>query len=542
MEFFNDEVKILKGTEVFDKMASENFLNNWKKLWFQCPWATVYQSYDFVFPWYEIFKAENTPILITWESQDNTLLGFFPLCIANKSQLAGAGLHHAEYQLWITSEESADYFIKQSLLLISKEFPGYTLTLNYIPENLSLEWCKDDTFWKRRIFLKSSTHPIMKINPEHLEAELKKKNKKEKINRLKRLGDLKIKRITDFQEFENIFDELAVQNDFRKRAVYNSTTFQDSPLPKPFLLSLFRKGILHVTILTVGKEIIASNVGTIGNKCVHLQGMNTHSPKHSKFSPGILHFLMLGLLLSDEHFEVFDLTPGSDPYKSTLANDFSTATRLEFGSPSFILIRKLANSIRNNLKPFFQKIGVNEYQLRETKRILEVYKEKFKLASRYRLLSNFKRSLASKRANDEWLGKRVISKQSSDNKNFLNIQRDSIGDLLHFEAIGTLCTPREFMEDALKRLEKGQVPYTICEDNRLLFCVWRESRFPSEICSNADSCSSTPPDFIKMYVHPTREKDADQFRNFVIRKIGEELNERVDKRNSSTRIGATVDN
>jgi hypothetical protein len=63
--------------------------------------------------------------------------------------------------------------------------------------------------------------------------------------------------------FSSIFDELTAQYDFRKAAMYNKAPFRKDPLKKKFLLALFEQQILHVTVLKLNDEIIASNVAAI---------------------------------------------------------------------------------------------------------------------------------------------------------------------------------------------------------------------------------------------------------------------------------------
>ena len=113
---------------------------------------------------------------------------------------------------------------------------------------------------------------------------MKKKNRKEKINRLKRIGDLQFVELSKVSEFEMVIDEMILQNDFRKGALYGKMVFQEEFQRREFLLKMFELGHLHVSLLKLDEKVIASNAGFIGEDVIHLQGINSHSPFFSKYS------------------------------------------------------------------------------------------------------------------------------------------------------------------------------------------------------------------------------------------------------------------
>jgi hypothetical protein len=89
----------------------------------------------------------------------------------------------------------------------------------------------------------------------------------------------------------------------------------------------------------------------MNHQVVHLQGINSHSPFYSKHSPGILHFLMLGVALAEEGIPVFDLTPGgADGYKAILANRQETAYEWWFGPKAFALKTRTMESLKFKIK------------------------------------------------------------------------------------------------------------------------------------------------------------------------------------------------
>jgi hypothetical protein len=216
-----------------------------------------------------------------------------------KGLIVAAGESLSEYHVWLATDPNGEVFIRKALVEIFKRFKGCEILLRYIPGKAPMKWANEDPVLKERCILRAYKQPLIKIDDAYFTTELRKKNRREKINRLKRKGELKFERITDSKVFASILDELIIQFDFRKMAMYNTPFFLSDPLRKKFLFSLFEQDLLHATVLKLNEEIIASNIGTTGNNSVHLQGINTHSPLYAKYSPGILHFLMLGKLLAD---------------------------------------------------------------------------------------------------------------------------------------------------------------------------------------------------------------------------------------------------
>ncbi|AWW32526.1 hypothetical protein DN752_21555 [Echinicola strongylocentroti] len=343
-------MKIHKGKDVLEIIKQPSFLQSWDRLARQCPWATVFQQKEFVLTWYELFD-DQTPIIITdWNGDSMT--GIFPL-IQTADQLSYPGNNLAEYQAWLSTKENNTSFIKGALDLIRND---YSLHLKYLPSESPLDWLDDHSRLKKHIFLKEYAQPIMECNEERLDIELKKKNKKEKINRLKRQGELSFQRITSPTDFTDILPQLIEQNEFRKGAIYGKLAFLDDHRRVDFLDKVFEKGLLHASILKLNNEIIASNVGFITGNTVHLQGLNTHSPFYAKHSPGILHFLMLGIDLKKDNFDYFDLTPGGiDGYKSKLATSYYSTHELQMDSVFETKKKQVKDSIKSTAKNLIGK-------------------------------------------------------------------------------------------------------------------------------------------------------------------------------------------
>ncbi len=423
--------------------------------------------------WYQLYKEQYQPVLIL-DHQGENLTGAFPLAMDKNGWVIGAGAELAEYQVWVYHNNQCIDFVHEALELLWMELPLKGIHLKYLPQSTPYHGIKTLLGWKNRIFLKSHQHPILLADGEAMSRELRKKNKREKVNRLKRQGELSFERVKDEKQFDNILGDLITQCDFRKGAVYDNQLFSEDPSRKPFLEKLFQLGLLHVTLLKLDQEIIASNVGVMGKRWVHLQGINTHSPFMAKHSPGILHFLMLGQLLEKEGFEVFDLTPGADPYKSSLANQYQIAYELTISNPLVIQTQKWKNLINNWVKESLKKKGYSDKFLKSTKAKILFNKHRWLHIIKQGPIFYFQKFLNNGHSPSHskvW----TLEKDNcfeSESQNGLRVEKNNLNDLLKYDPRGELVTKQAFLMDCMKRLEEGQQVYTYSQDNKLDFLVW----------------------------------------------------------------------
>jgi hypothetical protein len=468
--FVPASIELLAGEDVITLLEDACFRDEWNRLYNSCAWATVFQSPSFVVTWYRVYEDQFFPILIKSEYAGN-LTGLLFLAMDKNELITGAGTNQAEYQVWLTEHANDDSFIKNALEELRKYFPKNRILLKYIPAGVALDFVQNDPVWNKRCFVKESPQPVMTINDDHFTNELRKKNRREKINRLKRLGALSFERISDYAAFESVFDELALQSDFRKGAMYNKVAFKTDPLRKQFLLTLFAQNSLHATVLKLNDKIISANVSIGANRQLHLQGINSFDAAYARYSPGIIHFLMLGKLLAEEGTAVFDLTPGADAYKETLATDHSVAYTLSIGNNYHAVANRLNAALNRYIKSATSSVGIKGDTLKKVRRNFTLQKEKMRNAARQGLPSLFtfffsrlkKRSKTSKC----W-----VVQQGFTGSGLLRIRKDDLNNLLDFDQRDIRYSQQEFLAGAMHRFEEGAHCYTWAQDGLLLGCAW----------------------------------------------------------------------
>ncbi|EJF08796.1 GNAT family N-acetyltransferase [Pontibacter sp. BAB1700] len=464
---------LLIGKEFWELYTDKNFQNSWDSLYQNCSWATAFQSREYVMSWYQVFSEEYLPVVVATHS-DYELIGLLTMAIPNSKkpidklyqsriQIIGAGAYEAEYQVWIAEEGNGESIIKAALSLLKERFPKGDILFRFIPAHTPIDWIKKDKVWQGRCVIQEFRRPLLELQTPSIAQHLHlSRQHKTKYNRLKRIGDLVFEKITEPEQFSPLLKDLAEQYDFRQGVMFNMNQFRENPLKTDFLMQLFSKGILHVTILRLNNEIIAAMVATQGKNWVHLQGLNTHSPFHAKNSPGILHFFMLGRYLSDEGYDIFDLTPGGDNYKERFATKYDQVYSLAVTDNRLYRIkRRMRKHVYEHLikaghRPMSVELNLKKqlYQLRH--QIKKIRRGHMPVLSGKRTFCHYRYS--------------TLLPSST-----ILVSTDSLSDLLGFEAGGTQVSRWEFMEDAMRRFEEGQHAYTWANEGRLLCCAWLQN-------------------------------------------------------------------
>ncbi|MBS9524258.1 GNAT family N-acetyltransferase [Litoribacter ruber] len=498
------KVVLLTGQAALDKLFEPDFVSEWTALIEACPWATAFQSPQFVNSWYNAYQNDAFPI-VALHLEKEKLKGIMTMAILtskkdeqllrNKTvKITGAGGYDAEYQTWVSEKDFGNKFALSAIEEIKAVFPKSNIIFRFIPAGAPIEWL-DQSEWSKKSVLQPHKRPLLKFeNPDSKKAFKINKQYKTKLNRLKREGVVSFEKVASYERFEEVLDDLAVQYDFRQGVMFNKNQFRDFPARKKFMLEMFREGVLHVTLLKLDDHIIGSMGAVYGKDWLHLQGFNTHSPFYAKHSPGILHFLHLGNHLFEEGFEVFDLTPGGDKYKEKMATSHDVVYSLVLTDS---LVFKFKRQVKKKLHAYWESKGLRPMSVE-----MNFEKKAYLFSHRLDLLKKEKLGFFRKKASPA-----IKPHQVEMAKPIKGICKNEIQDLLQFEEVGTNISRWEYLEAAMSNLEEGQGLFTWSENGVLLASVW--------IIDSKDKYAKGFPDgltLIDEYLHPNIK---DQYASFL---------------------------
>ena len=456
---------IMTGSEALECVNSEKFQVKWKSLYARCPWATACQHPDFIAPWYELYHALFLPVVFLSENDDQSLNGFLALALHRKeNKLTGAGDRQAEYHGWIESPETQSDFIRTAIKKVRERFPDVDLSLKYLPPGIPLDWIGDRGSVGKLCSIRSHPRPVMKIDEAAMYRQRAKKNNRQNYNRLKKFGDVRFEKVTEYAHFIRIFDELCIQYDFRQGALYHNMPFSSDPFKKLFYLKLHKNGLLHITILTVDGKIAASHSGLLSEgRAVHL-GINTHSPEFAAHSPGNLLLAMLGVQLAKENIPLLDLTPGGDGYKENFATAHDAAFEMTIYSD---LKSRLKNEAILGLVRFTKaRLRASGYRTADIWTALGKLKN-IRMPNLHQLPQKLHGPSTAQYCHFQHCHKfQIIMKDK------ININDNDLNDILKIDFLHSSMTRWEFFGTVMERMERSQHLYTFVDDNRLLVYCW----------------------------------------------------------------------
>jgi hypothetical protein len=480
-------IKGYTGSSALEYFSDSTFIEQWDYLFNNCYWATAFQDRRYVYSWYTLYQLKYEPLLLVSYEED-TITGIFPLALTDDNKIVGAGHHQAEYKCWISTEKTKISFIVEAIEWLRMNYPDWLVNLSYLPNGIPYNELKNDTRLSEYAIWRIHQQPIMVIDEEMLLQQIKKKNRKEKINRLKRIGDLKFEKVESNEEFRSVLDELIIQNDFRKGAVYGNEFFANDPLKKEFKIQLFSLGLLHVTILKLNEEIIASNASIHGKGVVHLAGFNTHSPFYSKYSPGIIRFLMLGLLIHKEGYYEFDLTPGGiEGYKSDLATDYKNVYELIIASGLTKIRLDIIARIKAVIIKQWPDTGLSRF--RYLKDLVKNQANHLAKMLKYGPVKYYRKKALLSEPISDFLLYPLYRNAFEYEKSAIPIRINLLDDLLLYSQEESVLTRQDFLIDCMKRIENGHQVFTLMKDNKLMACLWyipKEARIDYPIQSKAE--------------------------------------------------------
>lgn len=441
----------------------------WQKLYTDCPWSFPSLAPDYYRIWINHYGDVWAPLLVLAEDNAGSLLGVFPLAVG-KGLITGAGAHQAEYQGWLSNEADAVDFLDHSLELLSRTFPSHKLKLRYLVPSIPSRFIEALCHRNSRVIPTHHPRPLMKLDGETIHKALRKKNTRSKINRLRRLGQLEFRRLTDPTEISEKLDEIIGLYDFRQGGANDVCPFLDDPRKKGFLLewaSQAASKALHISCLTLDDEVISAHIGVISDDEIQLAVL-AYSPFYSAFSPGKLQVYHAAEMLAKADLAWFDLTPGGDPWKERFASDHDTALSLEvYTSKNEARLVRLRTGTEGMARRLLDWMGISPAKIRVLVRRRPTHGPNRTIFRGREPAFTGARPLAGDGVAYRWNGILPDTKSG-----FAAVRRNALDDLVRYHPGDHEPGRQAFLREALARLESGDTAYTMRDGDRLACCGW----------------------------------------------------------------------
>ena len=373
------------------------------------------------------------------------------------------------------------------------------LRLKYVPADAPLVELMTVPELAQRMMIVSHSRPIARVAEAAIDDTFRKSSNKSRINRLKRLGELKFERLRDIGELDRHLDDLIEMYEFRQGAAHGALPFEGDNLKREFHRRLMAEHpeLIHATVFTCGDKLIAGHFGfASGTRDVHV-AILAYSPFHAAHSPGKLALMYLIRRLREDGIAALDLTPGGDPWKERFATHHDTVYEATLypsvvARTTVILQREFAARAKSVLA----RVGLTPARFR---RCVELVRRPPWRGALRRLHDIIGKSIELQVYAIDLRGKTELPVSSKPT-------RDSLADLLKFFPAEPWQSRQHFLTSAMTRLEKGEHVYTFCSDTKLLHHGWLINNQQMSFASEVDTMIKFPlscPVLYDFYTDPT---------------------------------------
>jgi len=418
---------------------------------------------------------------------DGKLIGLL-LLAEDDGTLVGAGASQAEYHVWLALPGDDAAFLSRAWRELTRRIAFSTLRFKYLPSTAHGDAVRAALRSQASVVVRRYRRPLLQLDAQQIQASFATRSNKSRFKRLKRLGNLEFRRLTDLDELDLAMDDLIEYYDFRQSAANQSRTFQEDPRKRGFYRELFAASPddLYVTVTYLEQHPIAAFWGAVSGKTVHL-GMLIYSPFVAEYSPDKLHLLQLSERLLQEGKTLLDLTPGGDPWKEHFANAHDeVAEALVNRSPWTRLRSEAGRQLSQAAKRWSTRVGVTPAQLNRA------------LMRRARLsaVRTVRNWIVEEREMRVYRGDRTLAKRYGPDE---RVRCNLISDLLAFEAGESWQTRDGFLSTALSRLEHGEHVYTIRLRGRLAHFGWMAMHQVESYMTEVKQPMTFPPGSVALY-------------------------------------------
>ncbi len=490
-------LELISGHPALTVLLDHQFLELWRTLYKKCPHATAFQAPAFVCAWYETYCSHWQPVVVQSKNSNGDLIGLWLLAYDPATNtLAHAGTHQAEYHVWLALPGEDALFLSAAWAELKRCFNFSSLQFKYLPAGSAGDILRTVPGMHNSVIFRRHSRPLLILDPDDVKATFAKKSNKSRFNRLKKLGKLDFRRLTESTDLEVVFDDLIAFYDLRQGAVNHSSPFRQDPQKRRFHSHLFATvpDEAYVTVTYLDERPIAAFWGAVSGETVHL-GMLVYSPFLAEHSPGKLHIMQLSEHLLNGGKHVLDLTPGGDPWKERFANQHDeVAEAIVYRSE---WARKLADTLDALLQ--WGKRGLALVEPLANVRSMLAMLRRARPSSVIRKISTLAHLDREFRV---YRGDRTLAEGYARDA---RVRCNSISNLLSFEPGEPWQDRDTFLSNALARLERGEFAYSVCIDNHLAHCGWMVVNQTESYMTEVQQSMTFPPGsvaFYDFYSHP----------------------------------------
>ena len=461
------KIRLLDAADVARVLSDRDRLAEWEQLARACPWTTAYQTPAFARAWYAVYGPAFAPLIAEGRAPNGALVGLLALALGRRNQqVVAVGAPHAPYQGWIATPAASD-FILGALAACGRELSVDQLTLQYLPKGTPLDWMHRRRGGVR-LAMRAVRRGLVSLDGLTIETSLQNDLNGARLRRLTQHGPVRLETLRTQRELEAVIGEIAAQCDLHQAARTGGRPFRDDPRTRQLYLTMIDEpGLLHAAVLKIGDTVVASHLGVINGASVSL-GLVTCSPAHVARSPRELLLLLLARQLYDEGYRVLDLNPGDDEARDRFATHFDRVHALT------VFLRRRAyarHAVAGLAARAPHRTGIDRTGV--VSRVSEMRRRLGSQGLTPVLLAALQGRLARGWSLHEFRMYGLPASEVPKTESGADLRRDAIDDLLLYRPVSANeMTLKDFLAEAVRRLEEGQHVYTFAADGVLRHYSW----------------------------------------------------------------------
>src|SRR3712207_5411464 len=170
------EIVVLEDSKAFAALEEE-----WEELYRHCPSATPFQSWAWLYSWWEHYGEGRYELrLVTLRSEEGLLVGLLPLMLERRrgfGRLLFVGTHHTGYNDLLVREGWEDRVANGAGRAL-KELPGWQVANLHLLRPEAAAWDAFQRWDGHRIKIWQETCPVVEVRPwDELVASLSKNHR-----------------------------------------------------------------------------------------------------------------------------------------------------------------------------------------------------------------------------------------------------------------------------------------------------------------------------------------------------------------------------
>jgi CelD/BcsL family acetyltransferase involved in cellulose biosynthesis/GNAT superfamily N-acetyltransferase len=347
---------VLKSLEDVRDALQAGFVAEWRALTDLDDTSTLFQSPDWVLPWYESYEDFEPRVLAV--VRDGLLAGVVPLAVERATgRLTFGGDGMSDYRDVVARPGYRHVVVTEFLRFYSAQTtaPDGLVFGPMLPES-------ETTKLLRSLCSVYGVRTIVRWNNgwrwwTNVESEdpLKKKSVRYAANYFRRQGTLEARYVRDPAEWDAIKDEFYLQHSMRQIFGGREVSL-DNPQKRAFFDRLVRSPLGHVTTLHWNGQLIAAHVGSV-LKGVLYWGAPSFDIRQRQYSPNLV---LLALTMHNAAEWGFpagvDLTMGKGEVKERFSNSRVEVPLVDlYRRPSSYFVRRARAAVIRAARSMYEK-------------------------------------------------------------------------------------------------------------------------------------------------------------------------------------------